>query len=235
VAASALGANGSRWLPVRHPELYTAEVFQTLARAQGITLPDAQVTGSAPTGTELAQLGSPQLGPILRDMLRFSTNLTAEVVGLSASRAGNLRGSALRMSEWLSQRYGGAPSLVDHSGLGVASRITPLDMARIVAKAGPSGALKGLMRSFGLSDAAKALKVEVAAKTGTLNFVSGLAGYVTLKGGRQFAFAIFAADLARRDAIALGDRERPPGGREWTGRARTLQAALIENWAARLG
>ena len=74
--------------------------------------------------------------------------------------------------------------------------------------------------------------LKVAAKTGTLNFVSGLGGYVTTPGGRDLAFAIFAADLPRRAGLAPGDRERPAGGREWTARARAMQSRLIERWAA---
>src|SRR5690606_25785716 len=36
VAAGALRQPGSRWLPVRHPALYAGDVFQTLARAEGL-------------------------------------------------------------------------------------------------------------------------------------------------------------------------------------------------------
>ena len=38
VAKGALGRNGSRWLPVRKPARYAAEVFQILARSNGIVL-----------------------------------------------------------------------------------------------------------------------------------------------------------------------------------------------------
>lgn len=74
--------------------------------------------------------------------------------------------------------------------------------------------------------------VSVAAKTGTLNFVSGLGGYFTTGQGREFAFAILSADLRVRAGIKGDARERPPGGRDWTLRARSLQQALIERWAA---
>ena len=39
VAEGALGDGGSRWLPVRNPTAYAAEVFATLAGAHGLTLP----------------------------------------------------------------------------------------------------------------------------------------------------------------------------------------------------
>jgi hypothetical protein len=44
---SALGNGGGRWLPVRRPPAYLAEVFQMLARVHGITL-DAPVFPKAP-------------------------------------------------------------------------------------------------------------------------------------------------------------------------------------------
>ena len=76
-----------------------------------------------------------------------------------------------------------------------------------------------------------AVKARIVAKTGTLNFVSGLAGYVTPPGGRKLAFAIFVADVPRRDAIPRENRERPEGMRSWTARARTLQLRLIDRWS----
>jgi D-alanyl-D-alanine carboxypeptidase/D-alanyl-D-alanine-endopeptidase (penicillin-binding protein 4) len=74
--------------------------------------------------------------------------------------------------------------------------------------------------------------VTAVAKTGTLNFVSGLAGYAEAPGGRRMVFAIFCADMERRAGIPEEQRERPPGARSWAARARILQSRLIERWAA---
>ena len=73
--------------------------------------------------------------------------------------------------------------------------------------------------------------VQIRAKTGTLNFVSALAGYVQPPGGRQMAFAIFSADPERRARLTLAEREDPPGGDAWNRRARTLQGNLLARWA----
>lgn len=231
VAAAALGRGGSRWLPVRQPDLYAGEVFQTLAAAQGIALRDPQQAAAAPSGSVLAQTVSDPLPVVLRDMLRWSTNLTAEVIGLSTSGATGLAPSAARMSDWIGQRFGETARFVDHSGLGGASRISAAAMAGVLQKAGPGGALRAILRPFPIAEGrGKPPPAEVVAKTGTLNFVSGLGGYVTPPGGREMVFAIFAADLARRDGLAPTLRESPPGGPEWTRRARTLQRQLIARW-----
>ena len=72
--------------------------------------------------------------------------------------------------------------------------------------------------------------LQVVAKTGTLNFVSGLAGYITTPGGRDLAFAVFMSDVARRSTIPRAQRERPRGAKGWNGRAKRLQRELLRRW-----
>ncbi len=246
VAASALGNNGSRWLPVRNAGAYAGDVFRTLARSQGIVLKAARATrGTLPGGTVIAQHYSDPLGRILRDMLHFSTNVTAEMVGLAATiaRGGSprdLAASGRAMSSWSATRLGiGSAELVDHSGLGDRSRMAAEDLALALAQVHRQGLLRPILRDFPFrDDRGRVLQntpLKVAAKTGTLNFVSGLGGYVATQGGRDLAFAIFVADTDQRDRIARADRETPRGARSWNGKAKRLQQALIERWAAAYG
>ncbi len=51
VASGALGKGGSRWLPVRGPGAYVADVFRTLARAQGIRLERGERIAALPAGS----------------------------------------------------------------------------------------------------------------------------------------------------------------------------------------
>ena len=74
--------------------------------------------------------------------------------------------------------------------------------------------------------------LEVVAKTGTLNFVSSLAGYIRTPNGRDLAFAIFSSDLPHRARLTREERERPEGGRAWARRARRLQNDLLLRWGA---
>ena len=241
VAARALGRGGGRWLPVRRPDLYTAEVFRTLASAEGIVLP-APTARPVPSGAAavVTHLSAP-LTEVLREMLKYSTNLTAEIIGLSASAAGgaapaSLSASAATMSAWVAARYGVTARFSDHSGLGPGTRVSAADLVRILAATGPGGTLASLLKEVPVRDAhykvVKNSPIRLHAKTGTLNFVSGLAGYVAVPGGAGLIFAILTADVPRRDALPRGQRERPPGGSAWTGRARRLQQQLIARWAA---
>jgi serine-type D-Ala-D-Ala carboxypeptidase/endopeptidase (penicillin-binding protein 4) len=238
VATSALGDAGSRWLPVRQPARYVAEVFATLAAAQGLRLPVAEIVAHPPADAVevVAHRGKP-LPEVLRDMLKFSTNLTAEIVGLTASAAGTLEGSAMAMTLWARRRFGGAAVFGDHSGLGPKSQITATELVQIMLRAGQAkhGALlASILREQGLADAegkeVKTAETRIAAKSGTLNFVSNLAGYVTDPAGRGLAFAIIAADPARRAAVPMDQREDPDGGEGWTKRARRLHQQMIRRW-----
>ncbi len=239
VAKGALGKGGSRWLPVRRPELYAGDVFQTLARAQGVPLPAPEVVNRLPEGRALATHGSEELRGILRAMMKYSTNMTAEAVGMAASARRGVAshvGSGRAMSDWAKARAGATTArFADHSGLTGASRISAEDMVRVLVKLGPAAGLSGLMKEIRYKDeAGRAIaggRARVLAKTGTLNFVSALAGYVSVAGSADLAFAIFSGDVARRDAVPDSQKERPDGGREWTRRARYLQQQLIERWA----
>lgn len=170
-------------------------------------------------------------------MMKHSTNLTAETVGMTTSlrrgQAAALGASGTAMSGWLRQRLGsGSARFVDHSGLGADNRIAPIEMVRAVALLGPRFGLRGLMKPFALRDGGGGLvkdpTLKVDAKTGTLNFVSTLTGYVTAPGGRELVFAIFTQDLARR-ARAAGDEE-PAGGHAWVARSKILQSRLLDRW-----
>lgn len=248
VARAALAREGSRWLPVRHVGPYVADVFHALCAARGISLPaPAPALGIPADATVLEASDSAPLSEVVRAMLKYSTNVTAESLGLLASGAGDLRASARVMQDWASARVGLQAALVDHSGLGPDGRIAPLALVRALREGDRTAsgrALRGLLKAGGLReddaapiDASKVVgsKVVVRAKSGTLNFVSGLAGFIETEGGRDLVFAIQTADLDRRAAIPADRLENPPGLRGWLGRARGLQAGLIRHWAMTYG
>lgn len=244
VARGALGGSGSRWLPVRKPGLYAGEVFQSLAGSNGIRLGKPEVIATLPAGEVLVTQESQSLRIILRDMLKWSTNLTAEMMGLAATsargvRVNSLKGSAAQMNSWAKQALGmRSVALVDHSGLGDDSRVTADDMVAALVKVHSAG-LRDILKPIAMLDKNRRVikdhPMKVDAKTGTLNFVSALAGYMTGPDGRVKAFAIFAADTDIRATLSRAERERPPGGRTWNRRAKVMQQQLIERWGVLYG
>jgi serine-type D-Ala-D-Ala carboxypeptidase/endopeptidase (penicillin-binding protein 4) len=235
VAEAALRDEGSRWLPVRAPSAYAGDVMRALAKAHGVTLPAATEIAVLPSGAQvLVQDQSAPLSDVLRGMLRFSTNITAEAVGLAASRAENLAGSAQAMTAWAQAAFGMKAQFVDHSGLGIASLCTPQDMLAVMQGAAKGGALQPLLRERRINRDGRDDErgdIRIFAKSGTLNFVSNLAGMVRTPSGRMLAFAIFAADTPRRAALPMDQREDPAGGGAWSRRARNMQKQMIAAWA----
>ncbi|CTQ33256.1 D-alanyl-D-alanine carboxypeptidase/D-alanyl-D-alanine endopeptidase [Jannaschia rubra] len=233
VARGQLGGEGSRWLPVRNPDLYAGDVLRGMLRANGIAAPAAQPGRGQ--GSTVAQVQSATLDRIAASMLRYSTNLVAEVIGLTATarlagRPGSLAASGDVMSQWLAQRTGTRqPDFDDHSGLNGTNRIAANDMVRLLTAPGAMARLRPLLKEITLEGPPRQA---VQAKTGTLNFVSGLAGYFDARSGRSLAFATFVADTDRRAALPVSERERPAGGQGWARTARSLQFDLIERWAA---
>ena len=119
-------------MPVRGPGAYAAEVFGTLCAAQGLALPKAEILAHPPADAiEVVVHQGEELSQVLRKMLRYTTNLKAEIVGLTASGAGTLEGSAAAMTDWARRRFGIAAVFGDHSGLGPKTRISAADLAQV--------------------------------------------------------------------------------------------------------
>ncbi len=244
---------GARWLPVRQPELYGGEVFKALAQTYGLTLDPAHL-GVVPDGAQvIARHQSRPLRPMLKSMLRYSTNLTAEMVGLAASRAGGaapetLAASAEAMNAWAAGVAGFPPGdpgfrLTNHSGLAADSRVSPrrfVEFLTAMAKRQPAegtrhprlpGGVIDMLKDYNV--AARSIKLDYAhlditAKTGTMDYVRGLAGYIATPSGRRLVFAIFSNDLDRRQPGVQRINKR------WMARARVFERGLIRNWVLAL-
>jgi D-alanyl-D-alanine carboxypeptidase/D-alanyl-D-alanine-endopeptidase (penicillin-binding protein 4) len=138
------------------------------------------------------------------------------------------------MSDWATAKFGISAQFSDHSGLSEGAFCTPADMMRVMA-AQASGDLRPLLRERRIDLSGREAKdgpLRIIAKSGTLNFVSNLAGYVIAPSGRALAFAIFAADAPRRAALPMDQREDPKGADAWNKRARAMQRQLIASWGA---
>ncbi len=240
VAKSALGnETGSRWLPVRYPARYAGDVFRNLAVAYGVELPDAVEVAALPAGEALVTHESDTLAVLLKDMLLYSTNVTAEAIGLTATAARGIRvetlaDSAAIMSTWAKTHLDVDMMFVDHSGLEDASRIAAREMVASLVAANGEGQLRPLLKEIPMLDDRGDVLTNppalVVAKTGTLNFVTTLAGYARTAGGADLAFAIFAVSPEGRAQALASEEEIPDGARAWNGRARHLQQELLRRW-----
>ena len=239
VDARTLSGRGGRWLPVRDPGPYAGAVFRSLALRQGVRMPEPEAVAAAGPGAVLVERESDGLDAVLRGMLRYSTNLTAEVVGLRSAQAAEgdpagLAASGADMTVWARDRFGlDGADFVNHSGLTDRTRVTATEMTRLLA--GAEGVLGGLLRERPLLDARReAVEIggaRVFAKTGTLHFTSALGGYLEGPRGR-YAFAIMAADMEGRGRVDPRSEAPPAGARRFSGRARSQEQALLRRWAS---
>jgi serine-type D-Ala-D-Ala carboxypeptidase/endopeptidase (penicillin-binding protein 4) len=235
-------------LPVKDPGLHAGHVFRWLARAQGIEL-DAPRRGAAPPHAQLLVVHeSPPLRQLVRDMLVYSNNMMAELIGLSAAdRLGNaeagldaagallLRHLARLMPE---VDWRGA-SLGNHSGLDGSARLTARQLAAITRYGWHSEALPALLAAGGWSGtlvnrfAGPDQALRVWAKTGTVNYGSALAGYIFPEDGAVAVFVTMVSDVGARTKYDLMQRPPPAAqsaARSWNARARALQDQLVESW-----
>ncbi|MFS4437526.1 D-alanyl-D-alanine carboxypeptidase/D-alanyl-D-alanine-endopeptidase [Paracoccaceae bacterium GXU_MW_L88] len=232
VASGAVSGAGSRNLPVHYPARYAGEVFRILAAGAGVSVPPAQAATQA-GGTVLAEVSSDPLSEIVRDCMRYSNNLTAEVIGLAASRNvglpfGDLRQSGNSMTRWMAGQLGTRnANFVDHSGLSDQSQISARDMVVYLAASEWGDILHGSMKEMQVGNSNS-----FHAKTGTLNFVDALAGFMQGRSGRRMAFAIFAGDPATRARIPMSQRDNAPGASAWGARSRQQERLLLERWSA---
>jgi D-alanyl-D-alanine carboxypeptidase/D-alanyl-D-alanine-endopeptidase (penicillin-binding protein 4) len=236
-------------LPVKDPGLHAGYVFRQMAGAQGISLlPPAR--GATPTGAlVLAVHESAPLRYLVHDMLLYSNNVMAELIGLTtAQRLGDTWGGLDVAGDLLLRHlttllpevdWRGA-ALGNLSGLDGTARLTPRQLAAIARYGWQREALPALLPGGGWSGtlarrftgADEALRVW--AKTGTLNYGSALAGYLFPTTDRPAIFVTMVADTGARDAYdALLPYPGPAAQKAaaaWLGRARALQDALVESW-----
>jgi D-alanyl-D-alanine carboxypeptidase/D-alanyl-D-alanine-endopeptidase (penicillin-binding protein 4) len=243
--AAALGDQGSTFLPVKATSAHTALLLQALAKAAGVALA-APERGQVPSDARaIGRVDSQPLAEILVGLLRYSSNPSAELIGLAASRrltgrSLDLGPSAAALTSWIEQR---APKanwqgfyLANHSGLTPDSRVTPRQMARLLSLIALDGTLIPEMPA--LTDEGRATTADNArgltGKSGTMDYARGLAGYFLAKDGRRLGFAIFVFDRARRAVLDAEMDPRIPNSTsealDWVHRALLVDQLLLARW-----
>ncbi|GAB2471673.1 D-alanyl-D-alanine carboxypeptidase/D-alanyl-D-alanine endopeptidase [Xylanimonas ulmi] len=196
------------------PALAAAQAFAQELATRGVTVTGSIVRASEPSrGRVVGQVSSASIGEISGWAMQYSDNTITEVLGrlvaIETGRPGSNEGAtqAVRsVVESLGVDLAGAV-LVDCSGLGRGSRLTPRQLAdtlrlttdpahphlRDAAVDLAVGALSGTLASrFGGENPARGL---VRAKTGSLPGVVGLAGMVVTADDRLLVFALQADQI----------------------------------------
>lgn len=183
---------------------YFELVFRQLWAALGGSFDGAVVDGEVPADAVLlTQWESPALPDLIRDINKFSNNVMARQLFLALGTVGstapaNVAASRLAISRWLAASGIDASGLVLENGSGLSriERVSALTLGSVLVSAFHSAVMPEFIASLPLvgydGTMKKRLRTQGIAghahiKSGSLQDVRSIAGYVLAKSGRQYA------------------------------------------------
>jgi D-alanyl-D-alanine carboxypeptidase/D-alanyl-D-alanine-endopeptidase (penicillin-binding protein 4) len=202
---------------------YMNAVFRALWQELGGTLSGELREGVAPSSATLfATHYSPPLAELIRDINKFSNNVMARQLflslGMSTAVPASIARSEQDVRDWLAQKKLNFPELVLENGAGLSrtERISPHSMALLLQAAQSSPLqpeFEASLPIIGVDGTLKKRLHESAAnshahlKTGSLEGVKTIAGYVQSRSGKQWIVVFFinhpnaAAGQRAQDAL----------------------------------
>jgi D-alanyl-D-alanine carboxypeptidase len=201
---------------VKDPERRAAATLTKQLENHGVKVDGDPRMGTQPAGQHtLATIRSGPLSSILRHMDFHSINFDAEVLGkyvgqLVYDAPGTIAKGAATIQRFAHRRRVSITTY-DNSGLSYANRVTSDGIVRLLRNAGRRSwgptlmaALPGANQGT-LEDRLKGIKLH--AKTGTLNRISALSGWVWLeRSGTWAEFSILSSGLTKNDAVHIENK-----------------------------
>jgi serine-type D-Ala-D-Ala carboxypeptidase/endopeptidase (penicillin-binding protein 4) len=202
---SALTYDHGSVVPHYSPAVFAARQLALTMRGSLIAVKASRHARPTPDdGQVLATVSSPPMSVMTRLMDVPSDDLFAELLakqlGVLFGRGGSIPDGAQVIGRTIADTYGLHPTLLDGSGLSRHDRSSPLEVVDLLREVWgtpvghqlvaslPTVGKEGTVRGIGLKTAAVG---NCVAKTGTLNYVTNLAGYCHSRGGHTIAFALF--------------------------------------------
>ncbi len=214
---SALTFNGNVYKQryTKHPERVLAESLRRRLRRRGIAVTGGAGAARAPKRLRtIAPIPSPPLEVLAGFMNRVSSNFFAEVLGkrLGAEVFGG-RGTIAKGARAITayaRKRGVDIASFDSSGLSYENRMSASDLAYLIELAEREPWLiplrRGLARGGQGTLEERLHEVRVRAKTGTLDGVSALAGWVWLRKAREWGqFALISRGIDKSMAMQIED------------------------------
>lgn len=203
--------------PNMSPAVFTAHELALTMRSMGLQVAAAGRTARTPPGTaKLAVVRSPPLSILLRLMNVPSDDLIADMLakqlGARALGLGTLAAGGREIARTVAARYGLHPTIHDGSGLDPADRSSPSQIVALLRDIyrTPTGSElttslpvvgeQGTVTYIGAHTPAQG---RCSAKTGTLDYVTNLAGYCRARGGAELAFSIMILGPTNSEAVPL--------------------------------
>ncbi|MGE5467627.1 MAG: D-alanyl-D-alanine carboxypeptidase/D-alanyl-D-alanine-endopeptidase [Ignavibacteria bacterium] len=191
-------------LGVMPHDLYVRGVFEQLWSELGGSIKGGVRDGAAPAGARLvASIESPGLAEIVRDINKFSNNVMARQLFLTLGAENGKRparpaDAESTVREWLAAHGLAFPDLVIENGSGLSrqERVTAESLGRLLQSAWKSPLMPEFVASLPLAAVDGTMKKrfngngaagQMHIKTGTLEGVKSIAGYVLDAKGRNQA------------------------------------------------
>lgn len=217
--ASALAFEGNtrRGNHIRNPEWRAARAFTKKLEYYGVNVTKRPSTGQMPSDLlVLTDARSAPLSVIVRYMNRHSSNFFAEMLGkrLGVHRSGapGTIAKGARAIEGFARRHGVTITAHDSSGLSYDNRISPAGMVKLLTYVEESTPYYDVLRR-GLPAGGQGTledrlhNVRLRAKTGSLDGVSALSGWVWLERAGSWAeFSIMSSGMPYYTAKGVEDR-----------------------------
>jgi serine-type D-Ala-D-Ala carboxypeptidase/endopeptidase (penicillin-binding protein 4) len=217
---SALTYDHGSTVPHYSPAAFAARELALVMRGSHIAVKASRTEKKTPEDAQvLATVGSPPLSVMMRLMDVPSDDLFAELfakqLGVLFGRGGSISDGAQVIGRTMSDSYGLHPKILDGSGLSRNDRSSPLEVVDLLREVWgtsvgrelvaslPTVGKEGTVRGIGLKTAAVG---NCAAKTGTLNYVTNLAGYCHSRSGHTLAFALFVDGPDNGTSVVLESR-----------------------------
>jgi D-alanyl-D-alanine carboxypeptidase/D-alanyl-D-alanine-endopeptidase (penicillin-binding protein 4) len=205
-----------------NPGAFAAKELVLTMHGAGIGARPLNRTLPAPAGSQqLASVESPSADVLLKLMDVPSDDFFAEMLtkqlGVRFGSAGSIAAGADVISEQI-DALGLHPKIVDGSGLSRSDDSSPDEIVdllktvwntpngRILAASLPTVGVNGTVENIGQHTAAQGRCI---AKTGTLNYVTNLAGYCTARNHHVLAFALMIDGPGNWTAVQLFDQMVP--------------------------
>lgn len=200
-------------IPVNYPRRYFVIRLEEILRNQKIAYYGDFTRIKTPQNlTLIAEVKHP-IEPATAEILKKSNNMMAETVfklagGKYAKETGSV-GSAVEMLDAYYKKLGISTDnikIVDGSGVSKNNLLTADFVTQVLAKESQNpdfDYFKSNMASPGegtLVDRMLYFKENLKAKTGTLSDVSSIAGYITAKSGKSYAFCIITSDAKSKSS-----------------------------------
>ncbi|MQA80692.1 MAG: D-alanyl-D-alanine carboxypeptidase/D-alanyl-D-alanine-endopeptidase [Streptosporangiales bacterium] len=205
---------------VSDPAMLAGNAFRRLLANEGVRVAGkVGRAGAAKDAAELASVRSPTVAELVELTLTYSDNDVAEALARHVARAegepASFAGVARATGRVLAELgIGSGITLYDGSGLSTKDRVTPQGLAQVlqlvasgehpdlsaVLSGMPVGGFSGTLADrYDQAESQGGVGV-VRAKTGTLDGVSSLAGYVQDENGRVLVFAFVANGIPKKKA-----------------------------------